>query len=306
MAAAARAQLEDLLEATSEQLTEAGATAEALRLQLERQAAEHTGAVGVLREQLGAAAAAAEAARRERVAATSALAEVAAGLEAGGGSEARLRGQLLELGEKVAVLTAAHEAAAAEARAAAAAAEDAATELAALREAHAELAAEKESREGTLLCRLQEMQRECGGLLAAVEDAEAHRAEVEGGLGARLAALERQLEGAELLAPAGLTEVVMGLSAASSAAERLDVRLLRLEAQAAVILRDKQVFRTGIELGLCCWEGGVVRGGGWHGGAAAALPPLLHPAATRTSTELHHCNYYSARYHCLHCSAHAH
>eukprot|EP00887_Chlorella_sp_A99_P001787 scaffold19.g1787.t1 len=239
-AAEARGQLEATLQAFSTQLEEAGATIEALQQELQRQAAEREGGEAVLRRQLGDAQAALEEEARARAALQATLDEVAAGLESGQSSEKSLRAQVVELGQRVVVLRAAQEAAAAEVEQKQAAESAAQEELASVREAYTELAAEKEEREGALLMRLQEVQHECEALLAAVEGAEEQRQALEAGLGARLDALAAQLGHAAALEPAGLAEVAASLVGLASAAERFDVRLLRLEAQAAVILKDKE------------------------------------------------------------------
>lgn len=132
------------------------------------------------------------------------------------------------------------EAAKAEAEHKAAALSGLQQELDAAHKAQAALAGAAQAREAELLDRLEAMRRECGGLLELVERAEEQHGEVERRLQAQLqalgAAVERQGDDEAAVMPA----LHASLSRLQSAAEGLEVRLLRLEAQAAVAQQDRQ------------------------------------------------------------------
>lgn len=113
-------------------------------------------------------------------------------------------------------------------------------ELGAAHEAYAVLAAAAEAREGALLGRLEAMRRECGGLLELVERAEGQHAEVERRLQAQLQALGAAVERQGDDEAAAMPALHAACSRLQGAAEGLEVRLLRLEAQAAVAQQDRQ------------------------------------------------------------------
>ena len=118
-------------------------------------------------------------------------------------------------------------------------------ELEGARTAHAVLACEAQHREGELVGRLAALQQECGALLAVVERAEEQHAEVEQRLLSQLGLLARRVEEQGDEDAARLPALSAALSHMQASAEGLEVRLLRLEAQAAVAMQDRQVAATG-------------------------------------------------------------
>lgn len=112
------------------------------------------------------------------------------------------------------------------------------------------LVAAKEQRESEVVGRLEATQRECSALLALVERAEEQHGEVERCLHGQLQALGRQLERQGDEEAARLPAMLAGLSRLQASAEALEVRLLRLEAQAAVAQQDRQAVAAGQWAGL--------------------------------------------------------
>lgn len=165
---------------------------------------------------------------------------LAASVESSGGAEELMRSQLRELAEQVAVMTAAQEAAKADLQVKHQALTAAHQEVEAARAAHLQLAASKQQREAELTSRLEALQQECSTLIAVVELAETQHAEVEQRLQARLAALGEQLEHLGDEEAAHLPALSSSLGRVQQSAEGLEVRLLRLEAQAAVAVEDRQ------------------------------------------------------------------
>ncbi|PRW61371.1 leucine-rich repeat containing [Chlorella sorokiniana] len=243
--ARAGAQLEGALQQTARQLADAAGAAEALQGQLEREKAEHAKALGQAERRLVAAEGALREERQRHASLAASVQDVTAGLHSSGNAEQQLRAQLTELAEHVAVLTAAQEAAKSEVAHKQQALQEVQSELAQLQAAHAALTDEKQQREGELVGRLEAMQHECTALLAVVERAEEQHAEVEERLHAQVQLLGGQLERHGDTEAAHLPAVHAGLAKLQSAAEGLEVRLLRLEAQAAVLQEDRRSAAVG-------------------------------------------------------------
>ena len=118
-------------------------------------------------------------------------------------------------------------------------------ELEGARTAHAVLASEAQHREAELVGRLAALQRECGTLLAVVEQAEEQHTEVEQRLQSQLRLLSSRVEEQGDEDAARLPALSAALSQMQASAEGLEVRLLRLEAQAAVAMQDRQAAAAG-------------------------------------------------------------
>ncbi|KAL4423912.1 hypothetical protein ABPG75_001213 [Micractinium tetrahymenae] len=245
--ASAGSQLEGVLQETAQQLTQALRTVDELQAQLlvqrqqQAQAEQlHQNQLQEADQNLAASKAALDKQRQESDALAARLEALKASLHSSGGAEDDLRAQLQELGERVAVLTAAQEAGKAEVLEQRQALTAAQQELGAARASYAALAAEKKRREEELDGLLQGLQQECRALLGVVEQAEQQQVEMEERFQAQLAALGSQVLELGDSAAAHVPTLESALGRLHQCAEELEVRLLRLEAQAAVAAEDRQ------------------------------------------------------------------
>ncbi|KAL4856690.1 Transcription initiation factor TFIID subunit 14b [Chlorella vulgaris] len=249
--AAAGAQLESELHETARQLSDAARTEESLHTQLVLEQQEHEAGMAEASARLLTAQAALQQEQQQHSALAAQLQGMVHTLHHDGHAEQLLHTRLADLSEQVAQLMIAQEVARSESQLKQQSLDDLRSLLAAARGAQSDMAAacaaseaESQRREAALVGRLQAMQLECVALLEVASRAEEQHTEVEQRLQAGLDLLGRQLDELGNSSAAFLPGLTDALSNLSPAGE-MEGRLLRLEAQAAVILQDRSAAAVG-------------------------------------------------------------
>ncbi|GAB4814836.1 hypothetical protein N2152v2_001882 [Parachlorella kessleri] len=210
-----KAQLQQSLAACSCELQEAAAAARRLHSEMEAQGRQHVAVEQDLRQEVDNAKGVLAREREEHAHLVSSLRAMIASLQSSGDTESQLRSQLISLAEKVAVLTAAQEAARQEVE----------QKEAALASLHLDLDASKAAQ---------------SALQTGKQEAEAALAVVEASFATRHDVLEAKFDDLACMPePPGIASLVLGLGSLQDAAADLQDRFERMEAQAAVIIQQK-------------------------------------------------------------------